>query len=227
MEAGKIGVAVLASGRGTNLQALMDAAELGRLDARILCVFSDREEAGALDRARRHGVEALHLSPKAYPTREVYDAAVVQLLRARQVELICLAGYMRILTPTFLRAFPNRIMNIHPSLLPAFPGLHAQEQAVEHGVRYSGVTVHFVDEGVDTGPIIQQRVVPVVEDDTAETLAARILEQEHQIYPECVQLYAEGRLEVVGRKVCVKPTCGGSQGGAPVAVREGPRGNAS
>lgn len=197
-------IGVLASGRGSNLQAIIDAIEAGKLDCRLAVVVSDRADARALERARKHGADAVFLDPKASPDREAFDQAVLEVLADHQVELVCLAGYMRILTPRFVRALPGQIMNIHPALLPAFPGLHAQRQALHHGVKISGATVHFVDEGVDTGPIICQAAVPVREDDTEETLAARILEQEHQIYPRAIRLYAEGRLSIVGRRVLVR-----------------------
>lgn len=197
-------VGVLASGRGSNLQAIIDAIEGGQLDCRLAVVVSDRDGAKALERARAHGVEAVFVDPKAYADREGFDRAVLEVLVHHRVELVCLAGYMRILSPAFVRALPGRIMNIHPALLPAFPGLHAQRQALEHGVKVSGVTVHFVDEGVDTGPIICQVAVPVREEDTEETLAARMLDQEHELYPRAIRLFAEGRLSVHGRRVRVR-----------------------
>lgn len=197
-------VGVLASGRGSNLQAILDAIEAGRLAARVVVVVSDRPDAQALDRARRHGVKAVFLDPKQYPDREAFDRAVLAVLEEHRVELVCLAGFMRLLTPAFVAAYRGRIMNIHPALLPSFPGLHAQRQALAHGVKVSGATVHFVDEGVDTGPIILQAAVPVRDDDTEETLAARILAEEHRIYPRAIQLFAEGRLEIQGRRVLVR-----------------------
>lgn len=197
-------IGVLASGRGSNLQAIIDAIEAGKLDCRLAVVVSDRADALALERARKHGIDAMFIDPKAYPGREAYDQAVLAELAERRVELVCLAGYMRILTPMFVRALPGQIMNIHPALLPAFPGLHAQRQALKYGVKVSGATVHFVDEGVDTGPIICQVAVPVREDDTEETLAARILAEEHELYPRAIRLYAEGRLSIRGRRVLVR-----------------------
>lgn len=197
-------IGVLASGRGSNLQAIIDAIEAGELDCRLAVVVSDRADAQALERARKHGIEAVFLDPKGYPDREAFDRAVLAVLAEHRVELVCLAGYMRILTLTFIRALPGRIMNIHPALLPSFPGLHAQRQALRYGVKVSGATVHFVDEGVDTGPIICQVAVPVREDDAEETLAARILEQEHQLYPRAIRLFAEGRLSILGRRVLVR-----------------------
>ena len=199
-------IGVLASGRGSNLQAIIDAIEAGKLDCRLAVVVSDRADAQALERARKHGTEAVFMDPKAHPTREAFDQTLLGVLAEQRVELVCLAGYMRVLSSTFVRALPGQIMNIHPALLPSFPGLHAQRQALQYGVKLSGATVHFVNEGVDTGPIICQVAVPVREDDTEETLAARILEQEHQLYPRAIRLYAEGRLEVRGRRVYVNET---------------------
>ncbi len=196
-------VAVLLSGRGSNFRAIHDAMLAGKINADIVLVFSNKADAPGLQTARERGLETLHLDPKAFPGREAYDAAIVEELKKREVDLVCLAGYMKIITPPFCQAFRNRIMNIHPALLPSFPGLHAQKQAVDYGVRYSGATVHFVWEEVDAGPIILQAVVPVHQDDTEETLADRILEWEHQIYPEAVRLYFEGRLEVRGRRVYI------------------------
>lgn len=196
-------VAVLLSGRGSNFRALHDAMLAGKVDAEIVLVFSNKAEAPGLQTARERGLETLHLDPKSFPSKEAYDAAIVEELKKRQVDLVCLAGYMKIITPLFCEAFRNQIMNIHPALLPSFPGLHAQKQAVDYGVRFSGATVHFVWEEVDAGPIILQAVVPVYQDDTEETLADRILEQEHKIYPEAVRLFFEGRLEVRGRKVFI------------------------
>ena len=192
---------VLASGRGSNLQAILDAIEAGRCPARLAVVVSDRKDAPALERARRAGASAVHLDPKAYPDRVAFDEAVAEVLHQHAAELVCLAGYMRVLSVEFVRRFPGRILNVHPALLPAFPGLHAQRQAIQHGVKVAGATVHFVDEGVDTGPIVLQSAVPVLDDDTEETLAARILVEEHRLYPEAIRLYAEGRLRIEGRRV--------------------------
>jgi phosphoribosylglycinamide formyltransferase-1 len=203
----QVSIGVLISGSGTNLQAIIDAIEAGNLDARIAVVLSNKEDAPGLARARKHGVPTEVLNHKSFPSREAYDEAVVGLLRGRGVELVALAGFMRLLSPVFVKAYSNRIMNIHPALLPSFPGLNVQQMAVEHGVRFSGCTVHFVNEECDEGPIIIQAVVPVFDDDTGASLAARILQQEHRIYPRAIQLYAEGRLKVVGRKVLVeRPT---------------------
>ncbi|MSQ77609.1 MAG: phosphoribosylglycinamide formyltransferase [Nitrospiraceae bacterium] len=203
----KVRIGVLASGRGSNLQAIIDAIEAGRLDARIVLVLSNKKDAAVLERARKHGLADVFLDPKPFAgqpdAREAYDRAVLDVLRKQDVELVLLAGYMKIVTPVLVKAYENRMMNIHPSLLPSFPGLDAQKKALEHGGKLSGCTVHFVTEGVDEGPIILQAAVPIVEGDTAETLAARILVEEHKIYPKAVQLYAEGRLNVSGRVVHV------------------------
>lgn len=201
--AGKLPIGVLISGGGTNLQAIIDAIEAGTLDARIEIVLSNRADAYGLVRARNHGLAAEVLDHKQFASRETFDQAVVEILRRCGVELVVLAGFMRLLSPVFVKAFSNRIMNIHPALLPSFPGLHVQKRAVEHGVRFSGCTVHFVNEECDEGPIIIQAVVPVYPDDTEESLAARILRQEHRIYPRAIQLYSEGRLRVEGRRVWV------------------------
>ena len=200
----QVPIGVLLSGGGTNLQAIIDTIEAGKLDAKIEVVVSNKPDAHGLERARKHGIPTEVVNHKNFSTREAYDEAVVALLRARAVELVVLAGFMRLLSPVFIKAYSNRIMNIHPALLPSFPGLHVQQRAVEHGARFSGCTVHFVNEECDEGPIIMQAVVPVFPDDTGEALAARILEQEHRIYPRAIQLYAEGRLKIVGRKVWVE-----------------------
>jgi len=201
----RLRVGVLVSGRGSNLQALLDAAARPGYPAEVVVVISDRERAAALDRARAVGVEALFVNPKDFGDREAFDLALVRELTARRVGLVCNAGFMRILSQAYTRAFAGRAMNMHPSLLPAFPGLHAQRQALEHGAKITGATVHFVDDGpVDTGPIILQASVPVQPDDTEETLSARVLVEEHRLYPEAVRLFAEGRLTVVGRRVVVR-----------------------
>ncbi|HEU5196768.1 MAG TPA: phosphoribosylglycinamide formyltransferase [Methylomirabilota bacterium] len=200
-----LALGVLASGRGSNLQAILDACARPSFPAHVRVVISDRERAVALERARAAGVEGLWLNPKDFGDREAYDAALVRELESRGVGLVCQAGWMRILSPVYIRAFSGRAMNIHPSLLPAFPGLHAQRQALDHGVKVAGATVHFTDEGVDTGPIIVQAAVPVELGDTEDTLAARILTVEHRIYPEAIRLFAEGRLRIVGRTVAVNP----------------------
>lgn len=199
----QVPIAVLLSGGGTNLQAIIDAIEAKKLDAKIELVLSNKADAFGLVRAHNHGVPTEVLDHKSYPSREAFDQAVVDRLRGRGVELVVLAGFMRLLSPLFIKAYSNRIMNIHPALLPSFPGLHVQQKAVEHGVRFAGCTVHFVNEECDEGPIIIQAVVPVFADDTEATLAARILRQEHRIYPRAIQLYAEGRLRIEGRRVVV------------------------
>jgi phosphoribosylglycinamide formyltransferase 1 len=200
----RLRVGVLASGRGSNLQSLLDAAGGADYPARIVVVVSDRETAAALGRARAHGVSAVFLNPKDFGDRAAYDAALTETLRAHDVELVCLAGFMRILGAPFVRAWAGRILNVHPSLLPAFPGLAAQRQALEHGVKVTGATVHFVDEGVDSGPIVLQSAVSVEAADTENTLSARILAVEHRLYPEAVRLVAEGRLELAGRRVTIR-----------------------
>jgi phosphoribosylglycinamide formyltransferase 1 len=179
-------IAVLISGRGSNLQALIDAIATKRIDATIAAVISNRADAQGLDRARAAGIAAVTIPHRDYPTRDAFEAALVAELRARDVALVCLAGFMRLLGPTYLDAFGGRTLNIHPSLLPAFPGVDAQRQALEHGVKVAGATVHFVTDELDGGPIVAQGAVPVLEGDTADTLAARILEVEHRIYPEAV-----------------------------------------
>jgi len=194
---------VLASGRGSNLQAILDEIAAGRLAAAVKVVVSDVAEAFALDRARRAGVPAVFVAAQGSGGKADYEKRVVAVLREHGVDLVVLAGYMRICGSELLAAFPGRIFNIHPSLLPAFPGLHVQRQALEHGARFSGCTVHFVDAGVDTGPIIAQAVVPVLDADSEDTLAARILRQEHRVYPHAIRLFAEGRLRVEGRRVLV------------------------
>jgi phosphoribosylglycinamide formyltransferase 1 len=192
---------VLISGRGSNLQAIIDAIAERRLDATIAVVISNRENAGGLERARRAGIETLTLSHRGWPSREDYDRALVRELRTRDVALVCLAGFMRKVGAPLIDAFPNAVLNIHPSLLPSFPGLHAQQQALAHGVKTSGVTVHFVTTDLDAGPIIVQRTVPVRDDDTDETLAARILVEEHHAYPEAIALVLDGGWRIDGRRV--------------------------
>lgn len=196
-------IAVLASGRGSNLQAFIDAIEKGLIQAEIVAVVSDKPGSQALERARRHGIETAVFEEREYPDRQEYDAALIHYLQEKEVELICLAGFMRILSSTFVRTFANRIINVHPSLLPAFPGLNAQKQALDYGVKFSGCTVHFVDEGMDTGPIISQRVVPVLDGDSVESLSERILEQEHELYPLVLQWLVSGNVQVNGRKVSI------------------------
>jgi phosphoribosylglycinamide formyltransferase 1 len=198
-------IGVLVSGNGTNLQAILDRCADGSLSAEIACVISNKAEAYALERARKHGIPTVHIDHRDYPGRAHYDAALVDTLHKHDVGLVVLAGFMRIITPVLIDAFPAAIMNIHPALLPAFPGLHAQRQALEYGVRITGCTVHFVDAGTDTGPIILQTAVAVDAEDTEETLSAKIQLEEHRIYPQAIQLYADGRLKVVGRKVIISP----------------------
>ncbi len=204
MAAEPLRLGVLVSGRGSNLQAILDAIAAGRCPARVVVVVSDRADAPALARARRAGIEAVHLDPQGYPDRAAFDRAIAALLTKHDVGLVCLAGYMRLLSPGFVAAFPRRILNVHPALLPAFRGLHAQRQALDYGVKVSGATVHLVDEGVDSGPIVLQAAVPVLDDDTEETLAARILAEEHRLFPEAIRLFAEGRLAVEGRRVRIR-----------------------
>jgi len=194
-------IGVLLSGRGSNFEALADSVTAGRIpNAEIAIVVSNRENAPGIEKARARGLDARVIPSKGLE-REAYDRQVVAALRERNVDLVCLAGYMRLLSPFFVKAFPNRILNIHPSLLPAFPGLEPQRQALEHGVKVSGCTVHFVDENLDAGPIILQAVVPIEDSDTEETLAARILREEHRIYTEAVRLVLEGRVRIDGRRV--------------------------
>lgn len=206
----RVVLGVLASGRGTNLQAIIDALADGRLKAKLAVVISDNENAQALQRARDAGVEALYIPPGRYKTKlepEV-EAEYARALEERDVELVLLAGFMRVLHSGFLDAFPDRIFNIHPSLLPSFPGLRVQEKALEHGVKIAGCTVHIVNAMVDGGPIILQACVPVLQDDTAESLADRILTEEHRIYVEAVRLYSERRLKIEGRRVRVLKPAG-------------------
>jgi phosphoribosylglycinamide formyltransferase-1 len=201
----KLRLGVLASGNGSNLQAIIDRCREGELPAEVVLVLSNKSQAGALTRARKAGIATLVIDHRDHPERTAFDQAMVAALRNAEVDLVVLAGFMRILTPVFLEAFPQRIMNIHPALLPAFPGIKAQRKALEYGVKIAGCTVHFVDPGVDSGPIIIQAAVPVLDDDDETTLSRRILEQEHRIYPEAIQLYAEGRLHIEGRHVRISP----------------------
>lgn len=200
-------VAVLASGRGSNLQAIIDAIEAGQVQAQIVAVLSNKREAVALERARKHGLTDIFVDPKPFAgrpdSREAYDRALLEILQQQDVELVLLAGYMKIVTAVLVNAYANRMMNIHPSLLPSFPGLDVQKKAIDWGCKLAGCTVHFVTEGVDEGPIIIQAAVPILDADTSETLAARILLQEHKIYPRAVQLFAEGRLYVDSRRVVI------------------------
>jgi len=200
-----LNIGVLVSGSGTNLQSILDACAGGLLKARVACVISNKADAFALERARKAGVPALHLDHRDFAGREAYDEALVATLREHGVELVAMAGFMRIITEVLLKAFPQAVMNIHPALLPAFPGLHAQRQALEYGAKVAGCTVHFVDRGTDTGPIIMQASVPVLEGDSEDTLSERIQKEEHRIFPEAIRLYAEGKLQVEGRRVLVAP----------------------
>ena len=201
-------VAVLASGRGSNLQAIIDAIEAGTVHAKIVAVISNKKDSPALERARRHGLSSLFVDPKPYAgrpdSREAYDRELLDVLLQHDVELVLLAGYMKIVTKILVEAFTNRMMNIHPSLLPSFPGLEVQKKAIEWGCKLAGCTVHFVTEGVDEGPIILQAAVPILDDDSPDTLAVRILAQEHKTYPRAVHLFAEGRLRVEGRRVLIQ-----------------------
>lgn len=199
----KLRLAVLASGSGTNLQSLIDRSQQGKLDVEIVLVISNNPQSGALERAASAGIKHLCINHRNFPQRQDFDRAVVTALQQAKTDLVALAGFMRIISKVFLEAFPQRIINIHPALLPAFPGLHVQKKALEYGARFSGCTVHLVDDGVDTGPIILQAVVPIHSDDTETTLAARILEQEHKIYPQAIQWFAEGRIIIQGRSVTV------------------------
>ena len=200
-------VAVLASGRGSNLQAIIDAIEAGQVQAQIVVVISNKKDAVALERARKHGLTDIFIDPKPFvgrpDNREAYDRSLLEILQRYEAELVLLAGYMKIVTAVLVDAYVNRMMNIHPSLLPSFPGLDVQKKAIDWGCKLAGCTVHFVTEGVDEGPIIIQAAVPILDDDTPETLANRILVQEHKIYPRAVQLFAEGRLRVEGRRVFI------------------------
>lgn len=196
-----IKLGVLCSGRGTDLQSIIDAIADGKLDAQISIVLTDKPNVMALERAARAGIKNECIDRKSFADQLSFEAKLLNELRAAEVDLVILAGFMRILSPTFVRAYKERIMNIHPSLLPSFPGAHAHRDVLAYGVKISGCTVHFVDEGTDSGPIIMQAAVPVAEDDDEETLAARVLEQEHIIYPKAIQLYAQGRLRIEGRHV--------------------------
>ena len=197
-------IAVLISGRGSNLQAIIDAIEKGSLSAKIECVISNRPDAFGLERAKKHHIPAVVVDHKQFSDKKQYEEAVVQELKKYHPDLICLAGYMRIVGETILKAYKGKIINIHPALLPSFPGLHSQKQALDYGAKISGCTVHFVDEGCDTGPIILQKAVPVLNGDTEETLSARILEEEHKLYPQAIQLIAQGKVKTDGRTVRIK-----------------------
>jgi|SRR5680860_416153 len=199
-----INIGVLASGRGTNLQAIIEAIKEGKIEGRISIVISDNHDAFALKRAKQNNIEIEYVNFKSFKNREDFDKESIKILKEKKIDLVVLAGYMRILSPYFIRAYQNKIMNIHPALLPSFPGLHAQKQAIEHGVKVAGCTVHFVDEGVDSGPIILQKAVEVNDDDTEESLTEKILKEERQIYPLAIQLFTKGRLMIKGRRVFIK-----------------------
>ncbi|MBI5328600.1 MAG: phosphoribosylglycinamide formyltransferase [Deltaproteobacteria bacterium] len=199
-----INLGILVSGNGTNLQAIIDSIEAKRLDARIKIVISNNPNAYAIERAKKHHIPVFIINDKHFHTREDADKHLVELLKSHRIELVVLAGFMRLLSPLFIKSFSMKIINIHPALLPAFPGLHVQKKAIDYGVKFSGCTVHIVDEGVDTGPIIIQAVVPVHSDDTEKTLAQRILIEEHRIYPQAIQFFTEERIEIKGRKVVVR-----------------------
>jgi phosphoribosylglycinamide formyltransferase-1 len=194
-------IAILISGRGSNLQAIIDAIASGTLDATIAVVISNKADAAGLERARAAGVETLVLGHRQYTSREAFDRALVEALQARSVEVVCLAGFMRLLGPAFVNAFPDAILNVHPSLLPAFPGLDAQRQALEHGVKVTGATVHLVTSELDAGPIVFQSAVPVLEGDTVDSLSARILAEEHRLYPRAIQLLLDGGWRIEGRRL--------------------------
>ena len=197
-------LAILVSGRGSNLQAIIDKIENSYLSADIALVLSNVKNAFALKRGKKHGLETIFLDPKTFQSREDYENEMIEILQSKSIDLICLAGFMRILSKKFIRAFPKKIINIHPSLLPAFPGLNVQKKALEHGTKFSGCTVHFVNEEVDGGPIILQSTVPILDEDDTESLSKRILEQEHIIYPEAIRLIIEKKLTFSGRRVLRK-----------------------
>jgi len=199
----RLQLAVLASGRGSNFLSILKAIENGDLNARIAVLISDKENALALQKAREAGIPAFYINPKLYTNREAYETEIVKQLQSLHIDLVVLAGYMRLVGKVLLASYPHKIINIHPALLPAFPGLHAQRQAVDYGVKFSGCTVHFVDAGMDTGAIIAQSVVPVNADDTEDMLAERILVEEHKLYPQVLQWLAEGKVYIEGRKVIV------------------------
>ncbi len=204
MEPGRLRLAVLASGRGSNFDALCRAIENGNLNAEIRVLISDKKEAPALEKAKSRGIKPIYIEPADYPDRDEYEKAIVKELHDCDINIVALAGYMRLVGSIFLQAFNLKVVNIHPALLPSFTGLHAQKQALDYGVRYSGCTVHIVDEGMDTGPIIMQSVVPVYQDDIEDSLAERILVEEHKTYWRALQLFAEGRIFIDGRKVYIK-----------------------
>jgi phosphoribosylglycinamide formyltransferase 1 len=204
MPSEKIKLAVLVSGRGSNLQAIIDSIEKNSLAAEISLILSNVPDAYALQRGQKYGIESIFLDPKSFSNRDAYEKQMIELLQTKSIDLVCLAGFMRILGKKFIEAFSGKIINIHPSLLPAFPGLNVQKKALEHGVKFSGCTVHFVNEEVDGGAIILQAVVPILDEDDVQSLSSRILEQEHIIYPEAIRLIIEDSLEFSGRRVARK-----------------------
>ncbi len=199
-----LNIGVLASGRGSNFQAIIDSIESGYLKAKIVLLITDNPDAYAIERAKKHGIAHLIIKPKDFSDKASYYSHIAGELKARGTGLVVLAGFMRVVGKKLIQEFPNKIINIHPALLPSFPGLHGQKQAVDYGVKISGCTVHFVDEGVDTGPIIVQAAVPVYHDDTEDSLSERILKQEHRIFPYAIKLFAEGKIRVDGRKVFIE-----------------------
>ncbi|HZK40703.1 MAG TPA: phosphoribosylglycinamide formyltransferase [Atribacterota bacterium] len=199
-----VNIGVLASGRGTNLQAIIEAIKEGKIAGEIKVVMSDNPDAYALKRAQQYHIDTRYIHFKEFKNREDYDKEIIKTLKEKKIELVVLAGYMRILSPYFIRTYKNKIINIHPALLPSFPGLYAQRQTLEYGAKVSGCTVHFVDEGVDSGPIILQKAVEVSDNDTEESLAEKILKEEHQIFPQAIQLFSESRLMIKGRRVFIK-----------------------
>ncbi len=194
-------IGILISGRGSNMESIIKACKEGLIPAEVVIVISDKPDAAGLQKAKNYNIETAVIERNLYSSKEEFEKAIINLLQKKNVDLICLAGFMRILSPMFIRSFPLKIMNIHPALLPSFPGLHAQKQALDYGVKISGATVHFVDEGVDTGPIIMQEAVEVLDNDTEESLSQRILQKEHQIYPKAIKLFFENKLIIQGRKV--------------------------
>jgi len=197
-------LSVLASGRGSNFQAIIDSIASGYLKARIVALITDNPKAYAIERAKKHGIETLIIEPKEFSNKDSYYSHIASVLKSKGVGLVVLAGFMRVVGRALIKEFPNKIINIHPALLPSFPGLHGQKQAVDYGAKISGCTVHFVDEGVDTGPIIIQAAVPVYDDDTEDSLSERILRQEHRIFPLAIKLFSEGKITVKGKKVIIK-----------------------
>ena len=199
----RLKIGALASGRGTNLQAIIDSIKKGYLQTEIAVVISNKKDAPALERASKEGIDTVYVDPSAFKDRTAYDVEILDILKRYRVDLVVLAGYMRIVTGPLIDAYKNRIMNVHPALLPSFPGMSAQRQALEYGVKIAGCTAHFVEEGVDKGPIIAQAAVPVLEGDTEESLSARILKEEHKLFPQAIKLYEEGRVSISGRRVAI------------------------